>query len=693
VNFRIADTFTDSLGRLTTEEQKTVKTTVFDLQANPKHPSLQFHKIEQAKDSRFWSIRGNLDLRLIVHKDGDDLLVCYVDHHDDAYDWARRRKIEVHPKTGAAQLVEIRESVREIVVPKYVEEQRPAPPKAPLFARFSDDELLAFGVPTDWLADARTATEDTIFDLSEHLPREAAEALLELATGGKPVPQTSAPATTSPFEHPDAQRRFRVMRNIEELERALDAPWEKWSIFLHPAQQTLVERKFAGAARVSGSAGTGKTIVALHRAVFLARRNPETRVLITTFSDTLANALRAKLRRLVSGEPRLGERIEAHSINAIGRRLYERNVGPANLASRDDIREVLRDAVDAEGGSRFSPAFLLAEWEQVVDAWQIDSWEGYRDVARLGRKTRLSEAQRQVLWTIFEHARAALGERGLITWSALFQRLAVVLAGTPRPAFNAVVIDEAQDISITQLRFLAAMTGGRENALFFAGDLGQRIFQQPFSWKALGVDVRGRSSTLKINYRTSHQIRSQADRLLDPEIADVDGNTERRDGTISTFNGPAPEIRTFATEVEEISGVSDWLRARVSEGSTPSEIAIFVRSNAQIDRARAAAEGAAIASKVLDESVETTSGFASICAMHLAKGLEFRTVAVMACDDDVIPLQERIESIGDESDLEEVYASERHLLYVACTRARDNLLITGVEPASEFLQDIKRNDD
>lgn len=690
MNFRIADTFTDSLTKLTSEEQKSVKTTVFDLQANPKHPSLQFHKVEQAKDPRFWSVRGNLDIRLIVHKDGDDLLVCYVNHHDDAYSWARRRKIEVHPKTGAAQLVEIRESVREIVVPKYVEEDIPPTLKAALFERFSDDELLAFGVPTDWLADTLMATEDTIFDLCDHLPREAAEALLELATGGKPVAPTPAPTTANPFEHPDAQRRFRVMRNVEELERALDAPWEKWTIFLHPAQQALVERSFAGAARVSGSAGTGKTIVALHRAVVLARRNPETRVLITTFSDALANALRVKLRRLVSGEPRLGERIEVHGINAIGRRLYERNVGPVKLSSRDDVRAILHEAVDAEGGSRFSPAFLLAEWEQIVDAWQINSWEAYRDVARLGRKTRLSEAQRTALWAIFARARATLAACELLTWPALFQRLAVTLAGVSRPAFDAVVVDEAQDVGVAQLRFLAAMTGGRENALFFAGDLGQRIFQQPFSWKALGVDVRGRSSTLKINYRTSHQIRSQADRLLDPEVTDVDGNAERRDGTISTFNGPAPEILAFATEGEEIAAVSEWLRTRVSEGSAPSEIAIFVRSDAQIDRARVAAERAGVAFKVLDESVETTGGFASICTMHLAKGLEFRTVAVMACDEDVIPLQERIEAIGDEADLEEVYSSERHLLYVACTRARDYLLVTGVQPASEFLEDLGR---
>ncbi len=200
--------------------------------------------------------------------------------------------------------------------------------------------------------------------------------------------------------------------------------------------------------------------------------------------------------------------------------------------------------------------------------------------------------------------------------------------------------------------------------------------------------MRGRSATLKINYRTSHQIRSKADRLLDPEIADVDGNAERRDGTISLFNGLAPEIRTFATEGEEIAAVSAWLRARIGDGSAPPEIAIFVRSDAQIDRARAAAEGAGLGFKVLDESVETTSGYASICTMHLAKGLEFRTVAVMACDDEVIPLQERIASVGDESDLEQVYVSERHLLYVAYTRARDHLLVTGVAPGSEFLRDL-----
>jgi len=689
MKFFIAETFIDSLAHLTAAEQKAAKTTVFDLQANAQHPGLQFHKLERAKDPRFWSVRGSLDLRLIVHKDGDDLVACYVGHHDDAYAWAERRRLEVHPTTGAAQIVEIRETVREIVVPKYVEEERRALPAPKLLTRLSDDDLLAFGVPPEWLAVVREATDATILDICDHLPGEAAEALLEIATGSVPKPAAPVAPAADPFEHPDAQRRFRIMRNADELERALDAPWDKWTVFLHPEQRALVERTFAGPARVSGSAGTGKTIVALHRAVFLARRDPEARVLLTTFSETLANALRVKLRRLISNEPRLAERIDVYAVEAIGRRLYERNVGPAHIATQELIRALVGDAVLAGGGTRFSAAFLLAEWGQVVDGWQLDSWEAYRDVARLGRKTRLSEAQRRELWSIFERVRFTLVERSLLTWPALFQGLSGALSRQTRQAYDAVVVDEAQDISITQLRFVATLAGGRQNALFFAGDLGQRIFQQPFSWKALGVDVRGRSSTLRINYRTSHQIRSVADRLLDPEMADVDGNAERRDGTISVFNGPRPEIRTFEAESDEFATVATWLRQRLAEGLTPHEVALFVRSDAQLVRARTAAEAAELPFKVLDDSVATTSGYASICTMHLAKGLEFRAVVTMACDDEVLPLQDRIEGIGDEADLEEVYASERHLLYVACTRARDTLLVTGVRPASEFLEDLR----
>jgi len=687
MEFRIADTFTDSLAKLTGEEQKAAKTTAFDLQLNPAHPGLQFHKLDKAKDQNFCSIRVSRDLRIIVHRTSASLLLCYVAHHDAAYQWAERRRLETHPKTGAAQLVEIRERVQEITVPKYVEVEQPVAKKR-VFQYISDGTLLAYGVPAEWLADVRDATEDSVLEIANHLPAEAAEALLNLATGIKPPLPEPIAAGADPFEHPDALRRFRMMKNVEELAVALDYPWERWAVFLHPAQRHLVQKDFNGPARVSGSAGTGKTIVALHRAAHLARTHRDTRLLLTTFSETLANALRSKLRLLLHSEPRLGERIEVHSMDSIGHRLYEANIGKPHIASPAVVDDLLKQASAKVAGHRFSLRFLTTEWEQVVDGWQLDTWEAYRDVLRLGRKTRLQESQRKILWDIFETVRLGLRSESLTTNSGLFSILTShYKSGAPLP-FDFAVVDESQDISIAQLRFLAAIGGGRPNGLFFAGDLGQRIFQQPFSWKAAGVDVRGRSATLKINYRTSHQIRSQSDRLLGPELADVDGNTEERKGTISLFNGPQPSVKVLTTTELEIQEASQWLARLATAGIPPHEIAIFVRTAAEIDRPKAAVKNAGFKFNVLDSQVATAAGHVSISTMHLAKGLEFRAVAVMACDDETIPLQERIETVADEADLEDIYNTERQLLYVACTRARDHLLVTGTAPGSEFLDDL-----
>ena len=687
MNFRIADTFTGSLARLSGDEQKAVKTTAFDLQLNPANPGMSLHKLDRAKDKHFWSVRVSDDIRIIVHRTDASLLLCYVDHHDKAYQWAERRRLETHPNTGAAQWVEVRERVEEIAVPIYVESVATTPAQPLLFAGIAQETLLGYGVPREWLGDVLAATEDSLLALADHLPGEAAEALLELATGGTPKAAPVLAPDVSPFDHPDAQRRFRVMGNVDELERALNFPWDKWMVFLHPAQREWVERDYTGPARVSGSAGTGKTIVALHRAVHLARRHAESRVLLATFSDTLANALRTRLRRLIGSEPRLGERLEVLAMDALAERLYAAQFGPARIASPEQVQALLATAAADGGGAKFSPRFLLGEWQDVVDAWQLETWEAYRDVRRLGRKTRLAEAPRAALWAVFERVRAGLQQQGLLTHAQLFNRLAGALP--PRePPFDFAVIDECQDIGVAQLRFLAALGGNRPNALFFAGDLGQRIFQQPFSWKALGVDIRGRARTLHINYRTSHQIRRQADRLLGPQVADVDGNTEERRGTVSVFNGPLPQVESYADAAAEISAVARWLEHRTQDAVPAHEIAVLVRSHNELPRARAALAAAQMPWREIDQNVDTQSGVAALCTMPLAKGLEFRAVAVMACDDEVIPLQQRIESIADEADLEQVYSTERHLLYVAATRARDHLIVTCVAPGSEFLDDL-----
>ncbi|MEQ8921570.1 MAG: 3'-5' exonuclease [Roseovarius confluentis] len=692
MEFRIADTFTDSLARLTAQEQKAAKTTAFDLQLDPTSNGLSFHKLDRAKDSNFWSVRVNADIRIIVHRTAASILLVYVDHHDDAYKWAERRKIERHPTTGAMQLVEVRERVEEVeIFKRRVEPTRPEPsaqPEPRLFDNLRKFELMAFGVPEEWVNDVRKATEDTLFDIIEHLPSEAQEALLKLAVGEKPQPPEPVPVEADPFAHPDAQRRFRILTNAEELKQALDYPWDKWAVFLHPAQADLVQRSFSGPTRVSGSAGTGKTIVALHRAVHLARTNASSTVLLTTFSKALANSLSRKLATLVAGEPAVVERITVKSISAVGYDAYSERFGQPQLASPALIRSLVTKAAAEVDGHRFSIHFLMGEWSDVVDAWQLRSWNEYRDVSRLGRKTRIGGKQRETLWAIFESVREGLAARGTVTWSDVFGRLTESMTNDGAPPYDFAVIDEAQDLGVAEARFFAAMAADRADGLFFAGDLGQRIFQQPFSWKALGLDVRGRSHTLRINYRTSHQIRVHADRLLPATVSDVDGNTEGRRGTVSIFDGPPPTVEACTDSDHETQTVGSWIEARLREGCTPSEIGVFVRSEAELKRARAAVKAAGVRAVELSDKVETEDGAVAISTMHFAKGLEFRSVVVMACDDDVIPQLDRIETVADDADLEEVYNTERQLLYVACTRARDDLLVSGIAPVSEFVDDF-----
>jgi superfamily I DNA/RNA helicase len=701
MNFILADSFTDSLARLTHDEQKLASATVFTLFNNPAHPSLQFHKLEKSRDPDFASLRVNLDLRVIVHRQPASLLLCYVDHHDRAYEWAQRRKLTTHPATGAIQIVEIRETIQEIKIPVYIQEptresaKRPTQPR--LFPNVPEEQLLSYGVPPEWIADVLAATEDSLLELAGHLPPEAAEALLELATGKQPKPRLPLPKDADPFTHPDAQRRFRNVLSSDELARALEFPWEKWIIFLHPDQRSLVEKDFSGPARVSGSAGTGKTIVALHRATYLATANPDARVLLTTFSDPLAASLHSRLRRLIAKQPQLADRLDVQSLSSVGQRLYQIHFPkPAKpqLLDSQTLHRLLSESAASVPGHKFSDTFLRSEWHQIVDAWSLRTWESYRDVPRLGRRTRLTEPQRQLLWQIFARLRELLTAQNRITESDIFNSLATKIPTLPRSPFEFVVVDECQDLSVAQLRFLAALAGTppagtARNRLFFAGDLGQRIFEPPFSWKSLGIDIRGRSTTLRVNYRTSHQIRATADRLLASEITDVDGNTEARKGTVSVFNGPQPEIHVFSDAVEEKAYIAAQLKIKTQAGASPQSIGLFVRSAADLPRAQAVATEAGLEFATLDEHMPFATNRIAIATMHLAKGLEFHHVFVMACDEDVLPSAERVAAAADTVELEEVYQTERHLLYVAATRARDSLVLTAVAPGSEFLQDLQ----
>lgn len=434
----------------------------------------------------------------------------------------------------------------------------------------------------------------------------------------------------------------------------------------------MVERDFAGPARVAGSAGTGKTIVALHRAARLVRSGPQSRVLLTTFSRPLANALERKLKILIGEDSSVIPRVVVIPFRGVAEELYQLAFGRRPHAPSEELlRSVLTKAAEDEGATEFPTRFLFSEWTYVVDAWQLDSAEAYANVPRLGRKNRMGAKQRARLWPIFAAAREAINERGFRTWAQIFADVTAYYSKRERKPFRHIVVDEAQDLGVPELRLLATIAPVEPNALFFAGDLGQRIFQQPFSWNTLGVDVRGRSQTLKVNYRTSHQIRQAVDRLLPKVVRDVDGLEEERFGTVSVFNGPDPLITIHPDAKAEIGAVGQWISQAIAEGINPSEVGIFVRTRIQLERARAAVAAAGHDVLELSERGDDPAGRISIGTMHLAKGLEFKAVAVMACDDEVLPLQSRIESVADEVDLDDVYETERQLLYVACTRARE----------------------
>lgn len=566
---RIADTFYDSLGKLTSQEQKAVKTTVFDFQMDPSLPGLSMHRVDRARDPNFWTARVNRDIRMVIHKRDQDTLLAWVGHHDDAYRWAETRRIESHPTTGAIQIVEARETVEDIVIPNYVQEDVRMPR---LFAEETDDTLLSWGIPTDWLETVREVTEDTILDVAGYLPAEAAEAIVQAATGVRPTPAEPVAPNADPWSHPDAERRFRTLDNLQELKAALDSPWEKWSVFLHPSQQEFVDRDFNGPARVIGSAGTGKTVVALHRAARLAKAD-DAQVLLATFNNELARRLGEKIPLVASSD--VAKRIEVAALQDTVISQYQMQFGDHQIATDGEVRRLLSLASD-EHDSLVDKDFLFDEWMLIIDAWHVQSADEYRNLPRLGRKVRMAASKKDDLWKVFETVKQSLNALGKQTVALLAHRLR--LEGT-WPYTN-VLVDEAQDISVPELLLLGSKLGGEPNGLFFAGDIGQRIFRAPFPWSATRVEVRGRSRSLKVNYRTSHQIRIGSESLLPETLVEADGAEESRLGVTSVFEGPWPTVQPFSDRADEMKGVSSWVRELLSRGVAEDDIAILVRTNA-----------------------------------------------------------------------------------------------------------------
>jgi mRNA-degrading endonuclease RelE of RelBE toxin-antitoxin system len=680
MNFVIADTFQKSLANLDAQAQGLVKQKAFDFQSNPANPGFQFHRLSDAKDKNFWSIRVNADLRIIVHKTKDVVALCYVGHHDPAYAWAEARRLEVHPQTGAAQFVEVRERIEEVV--KQV--VREVETEAPIFAQYEDRYLLALGVPQPWLMAVRTVGAKGFDRLVEHLPAEAYERLIALACGD-PVPTPEPPKTDAdPFAHPDAQRRFRVLDDQEELRRALEFPWEQWVVFLHPVQRSVVERQFTGAAKVYGGAGTGKSVVAMHRAVRLTRSG-EGPVLLTTYSKTLSVRLEQAIGHLLPREESARAHLTVRHLHSVAVERWTARGGKAFVPARaEDVLRALEAGLrKAGGGSSFSVSFLRSEWDAIIDPWGVGTWPEYKAFSRAGRATPLGAKQRLQLWKIFEGARIELRAMGRTTWSELCHEAAREAASAP--PFRHVVADEVQDFGPAELTFLRALVRPGADDLLVCGDAGQRIFVRPIALARVGIDVRGRSTRLRVNYRTTNQIRSFADRLL-PKVDEGEGmETDRR--TVSLLHGVDPLVMAYRTIDAEIAGLADWVRGLQADGYRPGEIAIFARSETILrERVEPALRKLGLVPHPLRDETPPAVKDVAIGTMHRAKGLEFKAVAVVGCDYDVLPPAHVLREQADDADRDELIEQERQLLYVAATRARERLLLSHTGKPTRFLR-------
>ncbi len=674
----IADSFVASLNKLDGPLQPLVKQKAFDFQLNPETPGFKYHRLN-CKDKHFWSIYVNDDIRIIIHRHGDTNVLCYTDHHDPSYRWAEKRRLDVHPDTGAAQFVVIDERVEEVVkrIVREVEEEQP------VFAKYEPDYLQALGVPAELLDAVRYIGPSKLAELIDLLPEEATERLLDLAEG-RPVPRPQR-VGGDPFAHPDARRRFKLVDSNDELRQALDAGWEKWVVFLHPDQRAVVDKSFSGPAKVSGSAGTGKTVVALHRAAQLARAGAG-RLLLTTFSSTLAARLEQHLDLLLPRTDPARAKVQIVHLHKLARDLWiEANGRKLKIADRKALERHLDQADRAIGGSGFDLGFLRAEWEHVIEPNNVNDWNTYRRVSRAGRGTALGAKQRKKLWEVFAKTRASTAAAGLLSWDRVCHEVVELLERRPKLQFRHVLADEVQDFGQPELRLLRALVAEQPDDLFMVGDPGQRIYKGRSSWAAAGINVRGRATRLRVNYRTTEQIRCFSERLVGAAVEDGDGELEGRE-TISKLSGPEPELRGCDSVDAEITEVAEWLRGFVDQGYRPRDIAVFARTEGVlVERAQAALEAAGLEWARLRDEEMLTDEVAGLGTMHRAKGLEFKIVAVMGCERGLVPLSVAVREAVDPADRDEVVAKERGLLYVACTRARERVLVTWVGAASELL--------
>lgn len=716
----LGDGFLEAFAAIPRGRQKAVMNFVSKFRANPRAPGINYETIRNARDPNFRSVRIDQNYRGIVlsPEQGNVYILLWVDKHDDAYSWAMRHRCQIHPTTGSLQLFEVEHELEELAasvdatqtvpVPVAQPEQPVAPASQPLF-ELDEATLLSIGVPQERIALVKSVTsEQALEKIEARLPIEAFEALYLLAAGtplAEIVQEYAAakkdkPVDTADFaaalEHPATQRRFHVPEDEQELGRMLNAPLERWRVFLHPSQRQLVERNWNGPVRVLGGAGTGKTVVAMHRARWLVAQ-PEwpkgARLLFTTFTSNLALDIADNLRKICT--PEQFQRIEVINLDAWVSQFVRRNgyqstiIYPGGLDKHyDNCWSQAMDLVPGELG--LPDSFYKEEWQRVILSQQVRSRQEYFAASRVGRGVALNRRQRAEIWPVFEEMREQLARGGFVTAEdAVHYALELLKQGDDKRSYHAVVVDEGQDFAAEALKLLRALVPEQPNDIFIVGDAHQRIYQRTTALSHCGINIMGRGRKLKINYRTTELIRRYATALLEGvEIDDLDGGTDGTKDYRSLVLGQAPVVQNLADFSSEGQWLVEQIQQLQSTGVSLSEICLVARTNrlcsdyAEFLNNHGVATHTLSRQKVDDRAKEGVR----IATMHRIKGLEFRCVMMAGINQGVVPLRLAMQASQDVVEQRLTDINERALFHVAATRAVRYLYISSHGTPSEYLK-------
>ncbi len=645
-------------------------------------PGISLERLDRLKTNQLWSARISQDVRAIVFREGSTDYLLYVDHHDAAYAWAERRQVTHNPRTNAIQIFTAVAVLEEDLAKAKPERVRAKESAQPIFAGHDDEYLLSLGLPDEWLPFiSKVCDDDDLLAGVEHLPYDVAARLLDVADGrvvAPPAPKDLTFATSALVESSDGT----VSPDPNDIERLLNEPLSTWIAFLHPSQRDIVSADFSGPSKVTGTAGTGKTVVALHRARHLARNGR--RVLLTSFANTLCENVQRSLRALCTDEEL--SRIDVRTVHQVARGLVgEAGRTPTSIVGDADIRALIK-RYSRDLDLPLGASALLAEWDLVVQAQGVEDWTGYRVANRAGRGTPLTAVQRQAIWGVLERVRAHLDKGDKTDWEGLCRSAReLVSSGAVEAPWDSVIVDEVQDLSAQGLRLVAALGGSGPNGLMVLGDGGQRIYAHRTSLRSAGIEVRGRARVLRINYRTTEEIRRFADRIMS-RADDLDDDAEDRGGCRSVRAGVTPDVLGFGRVDEQYDYVAEHIRGCMENGIAQGEIAVFARTARQLDATERRLDGAGIDTHRLQPRKDKELPDAvHLVTMHSAKGLEFKVAIVIDASAGSLPNRYAVAQAGDAQDCAEAIERERRLLYVALTRARDELLVTWVGEPSEFL--------